>query len=170
MENVPVHGTEATAGRRAGLEQPKSSSKKSGSKKSKLKLIGVSSAVVVVIAIIVLAGLFIYRASTGSTIDSAKFQAVFFTNGQVYFGRLQTLNDSYLKLTDIFYLQTKSTDSTNPQSTTSSTSSDVELVKLGDEIHGPEDSMIINKDQLLFFENLKADGKVTQSILNFKKQ
>lgn len=170
MENVPVHGTEATAGRRAGLEQPKGRPGKGGSKKNKLKMIGISSAVVAVIALIVIAGLFFYRASTGSTIDSTKFQAVFFTNGQVYFGRLQTLNDSYLKLTDIFYLQTKTTDSTNPQSTASSTAPDVELIKLGNEIHGPEDAMIINKDQLLFFENLKPDGKVTQSILNYKKQ
>lgn len=164
MDNVP--GNE----RRSMQEVRAMQSPKRKAKRSKIRIALTSFAVVVVIAVIVLAGLFIYRASTGSTIDSTRFQAVFFTNGQVYFGKLQTVNDTYLKLTDIFYLQTKTTDSKNPQETTSSTSNDVELVKLGSEIHGPEDSMIINKDQILFFENLKSDGKVSQSITQYKAQ
>ncbi|MDB5162444.1 MAG: hypothetical protein JWO54_241 [Candidatus Saccharibacteria bacterium] len=105
-----------------------------------------------------------------SAIDTKKYQAVFFTNGQVYFGKLSTLNDENLKLTDIFYLQTKSTDATdtNPQQT-SSDQSDVQLIKLGSEIHGPEDAMVISKDQVLFYENLKTDGKVANSISEYKK-
>lgn len=107
------------------------------------------------------------HATVAAGIDTSKYQAVFFTNGQVYFGKLQTLNNDYLKLTDIFYLQTQSTssktDSTNPQST-SSDSSSVQLIKLGNEVHSPEDQMIISRDQVLFYENLKSDGKVSQSI------
>ena len=41
--------------------------------------------------------------------------------------------------------------------------------KLGQEIHGPEDEMIISKDHVLFYENLKSDGKVSQSIEQYKK-
>lgn len=104
-------------------------------------------------------------ATTG--IDTSKYQAVFFTNGQVYFGKLQAFNGDYLKLTDIFYLQTQSNSSTagstNPQ-TSSTDSSSVQLIKLGSEVHGPEDAMMIAKDQVLFYENLKPDGKVAQSI------
>jgi hypothetical protein len=108
--------------------------------------------------------------STATAIDTSKYQAVFFTNGQVYFGKLQSFNDQYLKLTDIFYLQAQSTDSTkdaNPQST-SSDQNNVQLIKLGNEVHGPEDQMVISKDQVLFFENLKPDGKVAQSIEKYK--
>jgi hypothetical protein len=105
------------------------------------------------------------NATTG--IDTSKYQAVFFTNGQVYFGKLQAFNSDYLKLTDIFYLQTQSSSaaagSTNPQ-TSSTDSSSVQLIKLGSEVHGPEDAMMIAKDQVLFYENLKPDGKVAQSI------
>jgi hypothetical protein len=102
-------------------------------------------------------------------IDKSKYQAVFFTNGQVYFGKLTPVSNEYMKLTDIYYLQTKSTDATdaNPQQTSSD--SDVQLIKLGSEIHGPEDEMILSKDQLLFYENLKTDGKVAQSIESYKR-
>ncbi|HEY8886578.1 MAG TPA: hypothetical protein VIM31_03730 [Candidatus Microsaccharimonas sp.] len=107
------------------------------------------------------------HATAMTGIDSSKYQAIFFTNGQVYFGKLQSFNDNYMKLTDIFYLQTQSststTGSTNPQ-TSSSDTSNVQLIKLGSEVHGPEDAMMIAKDQVLFYENLKADGKVAQSI------
>jgi hypothetical protein len=94
---------------------------------------------------------------------------VFFTNGQVYFGKLQSFNSGYLKLTNIFYLQSQSSSDTssNPQATAKDQSGNVQLIKLGDEIHGPEDEMIISKDQVLFYENLKAGGKVAQSIKKF---
>ena len=109
--------------------------------------------------------------SSNTAIQADKYQAVFFTNGQVYFGKLHTFHNGYLRLTDIYYLQTQnatSTDSKNPQQTTTD-QSNVQLIKLGDEIHGPQDEMIISKDQVLFYENLKSDGKVAQSITKYKK-
>ncbi len=110
------------------------------------------------------------RIQTGATgIEASKYQAVFFTNGQVYFGKLHAMNSQYMKLTNIFYLQTQSGDATgsaNPQKTTSD-KGNVQLIKLGDEIHGPEDEMIISKDQVLFFENLKTNGKVAQTIAKY---
>jgi hypothetical protein len=108
--------------------------------------------------------------STG--IDSDKYQAVFFTNGQVYFGKLHNLNQQYLKLTDIYYIQktdaTTGDSSENPQKS-SSDQADVQLIKLGQELHGPEDAMVINRDQVLFYENLKSDGKVAETIAKDKK-
>lgn len=125
---------------------------------------------IVVVILLVVGGWWAWSAahsqSASTAIDSSKYQAVFFTNGQVYFGKLQGFNSDYLKLTDIFYLQTQSTDSSssNPQKTTTDQNSNVQLIKLGDEIHGPEDEMILSKQQVLFYENLKPDGKVAQSI------
>jgi hypothetical protein len=132
--------------------------------------------VIIVVAIILIAvgGWFAYTKVQNSAtgINTNEYQAVFFTNGQVYFGKLQSFNSQYLKLTDIFYLQaqssTSSTDSTNPQSTSSDQSDNVQLIKLGNEVHGPEDEMVIARDQVLFYENLKPDGKVAQSIAKYK--
>ena len=141
--------------------------------KSKKKIFIVAGAVLaVVLAIAICVSL--WKGMQGGTtgIDDSKYQAVFFTNGQVYFGKLQRFNDDYMKLKDVYYLQTQSseeTDSKNPQQT-SNDQGGTTLIKLGDEIHGPEDEMVVSKDQVLFFENLKKDGKVSQSIEKFKKQ
>ncbi len=127
--------------------------------------------IVIVVAGVFLGYMMLRGASTTAHIDGGKYQAVFFTNGQVYFGKLTTLSGGYMKLSDIYYLQTKADDaSDNPQETAANTANDVELVKLGSEIHGPEDEMIINQDQVLFFENLKGDSRVSQSIQSYKDQ
>jgi hypothetical protein len=40
----------------------------------------------------------------------------------------------------------------------------LQLVKLGSELHGPEDSMYVAKDKVLFWENIKDDSQVMQAI------
>ncbi len=109
--------------------------------------------------------------NAATAIDESKYQAVFFTNGQVYFGKLKSFNSGYMKLTDIFYLQTQKSGDSDSESLQETTSdqNNVQLIKLGEEIHAPEDQMIISKDQILFYENLKADGKVAQSIEKYKE-
>ena len=162
----PVHEAPRAVQQPAAIHHA-SKTKKSSKKRFTLPLI--------IIAIIVLGvlGWFAWSKmhSAGPAIDSGKYQAVFFTNGQVYFGKLQQAGSEYMKLTEIYYLQTQAgaaTDANNPQTTTND-QSNVQLIKLGDEIHGPEDQMIISKDQVLFYENLKADGKVAKSIDQYKK-
>jgi hypothetical protein len=168
MDNVPVNSNNgASAGRHATESVPMHRKAK---RRGFRKLFIISVSVIVIIAIAVTAFLAVYRSNTSTVIDSSKYQAVFFTNGQVYFGKLQTLNGSFMRLTDIFYLQTKTADPTNPQKTSTATTPDVQLIKLGDEIHGPTDEMVINDSQVLFFENLKPDGKVSQSITAYQSK
>lgn len=143
-------------------------------KKSKQKLIAIGVGVVLAVVVVLFSGWFFYRSSTAATIDSGKYQAVFFTNGQVYFGKLNQVNANYFKLTDVFYIQAQEADtdtanSENPQET-SNNSTDIRLIKLGSEVHGPDDEMIISKDQVLFFENLKKDGKVSDSITKYNAE
>lgn len=191
MDSVPVRVNPPASEGRHATDQSGASARVNGSghtgtggrpgphhgkqKRSKLRLILLATGAVLILGALVLSGLFVYRASTAATIDSSRYQAVFFTNGQVYFGKLKTVNGAYMKLTDIFYLQAQTktadaADSKNPQETTSQQTSDVQLVKLGNEVHGPDDEMIISKDQILFFENLKKDGKVTDSITKYQSQ
>lgn len=93
-------------------------------------------------------------------IDRNKRQAVFLTNGQVYFGYLREVNREYVKLTDTYYLQVaQPLQPSQPQQ-------QISLVKLGNEIHGPEDDMYIPKSQIIFWENLKNDSPVVQTIKN----
>lgn len=124
---------------------------------------------IVIVAIVVLGGLAWWATSMmkgGSGIMSDRYQAVFLTNNQVYFGKLSNVDSQYVDLTDIYYLQVQQsvqpTDGkdTNPQ---------VSLAKLGSELHGPENHMRINRDQILFWENLKDDGKVVDAIKKNQK-
>jgi hypothetical protein len=42
------------------------------------------------------------------------------------------------------------------------------LVKLGEELHGPEDEMVINNEHIIFTERLKADSQVVSAIAEHK--
>lgn len=135
---------------------------------------------IIIILLIVAAGIWWGVAgrsgSSMSQVNSKEYQAVFLTNGQVYFGKLVAYNHSYLKLTDIYYLQVQQNvqptgNSTNSSSSSSSSSNgNAQLVKLGNELHGPEDQMFIPPDQVLFWENLKSSGKVAQAITQYQNQ
>lgn len=98
-------------------------------------------------------------------VDSSEFQAVFLSSGQAYFGKLESVNDNYVKLTDVFYLNGNG----NVQSDTSSNTA-TSLVKLGCELHGPEDEMVISRDKVNFWENMKPSSHVAQAISTFEKQ
>ena len=106
--------------------------------------------------------------SESELIKKDKYQAVFLsdTSGQVYFGKLKSLNAKYYQLTDIFYV--KVDNAVQPDKTNTS-SQNISLAKLGNELHGPEDSMYISRDKVLFWENLKDDGQVVKAITEYKK-
>ena len=97
---------------------------------------------------------------------SGDWQAVFLTNGQVYFGKLSGTNSDWTTLKNIYYLQVQQQVQPKDDKTQQP---NVTLVKLGNELHGPADEMKINKDQILFWENLKSDGKVVQAIDKYIK-
>ena len=149
-----------------------SNKKNQGAKKKRLKKVVLAILGVIVLSALTFGCLWFTRLQTAAiNINESEYQAIFLTNGQVYFGKLHDFSKENYKLNDIFYLQTKTatTDSSNPQKTTAAETADVQLIKLGSEIHGPEDQMIINKDQVLFFENIRNDGKVAKSIQEYKK-
>ena len=82
------------------------------------------------------------------------------SNNQVYFGRLSNYNKGYAVLKKVFYL--RAAEPPQPQ-----TGATLNLVKLGEELHGPEDEMFIPKNKIMFWENMKNDSQVSQTINNF---
>lgn len=174
MEDVPVRvNNPAPATRPVAPAGHGARAPQKPKKNRKWKQIATIIAPLLIVLAFVVGAWFMYQSSTSAHIDKNKYQAVFFTNGQVYFGKLDKLSGGYFKLSDIFYLQANSTDdgeSANPQETATQDPSDVQLIKLGSEVHGPEDEMIMSKDQILFFENLKNDGTVTETIKQYQSQ
>ena len=91
-------------------------------------------------------------------IDPNAYQAVFLTNDQIYFGHLKNISSDYLILSDVYYAKVDESGAGR-------------LVKLGaGEPHGPRDQMIINQDQVLFWENLNPDSPVVKTIQNIQLQ
>lgn len=138
-------------------------------------------AVVVIVVLAVLGFLFRDKLGMGASTAKAKlsgYDAVFLTNGQVYFGKISDARDQYVVLKDIYYLQVNQQlqsgqQGQNQQQQQQQQQSDqqpqLSLVKLGNELHGPDDTMHINRDQILFYEDLKADGRVAQAIAEYQK-
>ncbi len=107
----------------------------------------------------------------GKFVNSKQMQAVFLNGGQVYFGRINDLNNNYLRMSDIYYLRVNQTVQPDQQnSNQAANQNDISLVKLGCELHGPQDQMLINREQIIFWENLKDDGQVAKAVAEYKKQ
>jgi hypothetical protein len=115
--------------------------------------------------------------------ETGAWHAVFLTNGQVYFGQLSDPEAQFATLNDVYYLQlqqaptpapTPQVDSENPDAGAQVIEApapqppQLTLIKFGTELHGPQDFMRINRDHILFWEELKADSQVVQAIVNYK--
>lgn len=121
-----------------------------------------------ILAVAVTALFYFGRDREAHYVDNEKVQAVFLTNGQVYFGKIRAIKQGYVDLRDIYYLNSQS----QPDSTGSTTNqpTSFSLVKLGCELHGPVDQMIVNREQVSFWENLGTEGKVAKAIEEWRSQ
>ncbi len=100
-----------------------------------------------------------------------KYQAVFLTSGQVYFGKVDHKTGKYVVLSDIFYLRVNQALQPPKEGEESAANQpNLSLIKLGNELHGPVDKMEINRDQILFIEDLKDDSRVVEAIKDYKKK
>lgn len=130
--------------------------------------------VLIIVLLIILAGLFVVSKVTGWNIlglnksnGIGEWQAVFLSNGQVYFGQSDEEESDTVILKDIYYLQV--TKGLQPAEG-STEQNELSLVKLGNELHGPEDQMRINREHILFVEDLRPDGKVVRAIQRYKEE
>lgn len=123
-----------------------------------------------IIAVIILLACYFFGAQFSMSMKTKGYQAVFLANGQVYFGKL-TASSGWLKLTDIFYLQTSQPlQQTSGSALVNDPNQNIQLVKLGSELHGPMDEMYIGRKEVLFWENIKDDSKVVDAINKYKGQ
>ena len=90
-------------------------------------------------------------------IDEDTTQAVHLSDGRVYFGDIGFRGDSVV-INGAYYV-----DDADAAATKAS------LVKHGTEGYGPEGTIIVNSEQVLFWENLKDNSIVTQTISDNKK-
>jgi hypothetical protein len=143
------------------------------SKKTRGKGMRALSAVLLLAVAILIAFIPLYIVTSSNKGESSylqdeKFQAVFLEGGQVYFGKIQSINDDFMTMNNIYYLRVN--EQVQPDTTDAAGQQDISLAKLGCELHGPDDEMVITRSQVSFWENLKDDGQVTKAINEFVKQ
>jgi hypothetical protein len=124
-------------------------------------------AVVVVFALLAVgAAKYSFHKREIQKIDPNSYQLVQIAGTQSYIGHLKfSGHGKDAVLSDVYYVQQTpaATDTKN-----AATDPGFALRKLGGEIHGPEDIMHLNWQNVLFWENLKADSKVVQGIAQDK--
>ena len=110
---------------------------------------------------ILLVGSALIATTFGSPVKSNQYQAVFLTNGEVYFGKITNNNlQQKIVLEDVYYLRAANALDQN----SGQTAPQLNLIKLGEELHGPEDVIFIPIESVIYWENLREDGEVTQAI------
>jgi hypothetical protein len=146
------------------------STKRAKSDTDKVTRIVFSAVSLLVAILLVFVAVTVYSSNKNTQsgfVDKSKLQAVFLNTGQVYFGKISTLNNKYFVVKDIYYLQTSSGAAST---TAAAANTSVSLVKLGCELHEPYDQMVINADQVTFWENLQDNGQVAKAVTTFTKQ
>lgn len=124
-------------------------------------------AVLIIAVVVIMWGFKLLSNNKMAEVSSKNWQAVFLTNGQVYFGKVSSVSNKTIVLNDIYYLQvvTKPLQTTDQGTAASAeTQQELTLIKLGNELHGPTDRMVINSSQVLLTEILKTDSRVVEAI------
>ncbi|HUD06334.1 MAG TPA: hypothetical protein VMR34_00455 [Candidatus Saccharimonadales bacterium] len=119
-----------------------------------LLLLGIAAIVVMTIAFLAV-GRYVYGENT--YVNKNEYQAVFVnvtgsSGGQAYFGHISSISPSYIVLTGVFYLQP------------GASANQFTLNNLSCTLYGPEDTMVINRAQVDFWENITSGSQVAKNI------
>ena len=92
------------------------------------------------------------------SLGHSTYQAVFLSNGQVFFGRYYDRIGPYVKVVQPYYIQ-QTGDQNDP-----SNPPQQKIVRRGDELHGPSPQMLVPRTSVLFVEDLAETSPVAQFI------
>ncbi|MBL7141480.1 hypothetical protein ISS21_00015 [Patescibacteria group bacterium] len=132
--------------------------------KPKKKNIGGKKGVaLLIVGIIILVIIIVFLVLTifVSPIKGGAWYGVFLTNGRTYFGHIVKQNSQVVVLKDVYYLQVQQLAPTEEEQ---QPQSQLSLVNVADELHGPESEMQISRTHILYIQKLKEDSQVAMTI------
>ncbi len=142
-----------------GVDLPDRPSKSKKFKKMNVKTLSATLAVLTgLLIILVVVALLIYKSNSESSyVNTSTYQSVDVrvsasTGDQVYFGKIASMNSNYMVLNDVFYLQP------------GATSNQFNLNSLTCTLSDPENQIIINRAQVVLWENLSSKSQVVTDI------
>ena len=92
------------------------------------------------------------------SIGRSSYQAVFLSNGQVFFGRYYDRIGPYVKIVSPYYIQSSGSPS-DPNDPPQQ-----RIVRRGDELHAPLPQMLVPRTSVLFVEDVADTSPVAQFI------
>lgn len=132
---------------------------------SKKHLIVIALAVVVALVAMVI---IVMAARPMQRIDTSTYQAVYLVNGQAYFGKLQNTTGQFLVMKTPYTMQDVQTppqeDANAETKETSEPVANTTLIKVSGQVYGPEESIALKAEQVIFWQNLRDDSKVSQAL------
>ena len=98
-----------------------------------------------------------------------KWYMVTLNDGDIFFGQISDIYANPVVIKKVYYdygqLQAKEEKS----NTTANEAGNLQLVKMGKEIYGPDGSRIAYQTQIKYMDTLKNDSKVLKAILEYEK-
>lgn len=98
--------------------------------------------------------------SMTETGDISDYWAVSLDTDQVFYGKLKKGNP-YLEIRDAFYYQ---------PGIRAASQGNIRIIKVGTELHGPEDRVMINKTHVVMTQQLTSESKIVQAIQQYLRQ
>lgn len=124
---------------------------------------GKKSVTLLVVGIIILVAIIVFLVLTifVSPNKEGSWSAVSLINGRTYFGQITRQNSEVINLENVHYLQMQQVPA---QEEGQEPESQLSLMSIKEELHSPVGEMQINRDQVLFIQELKSDSQVVATI------
>lgn len=122
--------------------------------------------VVLVLAIVLVAAVIVwwFTLRPVSQVDKDKYQIVYMTTGQAYFGKLVSTSGDFFVLENVYVTQADDLPADATEAQKQAIEENTSLVKVTNQVYGPDDQMQLRASNVLFWQNLSEDSKVAQAI------
>lgn len=89
-------------------------------------------------------------------VDKSRYQAVILSNDKVYFGQISAKSSEFYELKNAFFLrETREGEEGEPVRA---------LLPVNREIHAPDNTMLIRREEVVLIENLAKDSPLLKEI------
>ena len=106
-------------------------------------------------------GMVACKGANGTSASSGEpYFALTLTSGSLFFGHIIKQDNQYITLKDVYYLQR----TPPPAGSKKDEGPGLTLVKQENDPYGPKNQLIVNREHLLLYQELRDDSKVVEVI------
>lgn len=99
-----------------------------------------------------------------SQVNQDGYQIVYMTTGQAYFGKLVSTSGEFFVLENVYVTQAQDLPENASDQQKQATEANTSLIKVTNQVYGPDDQMQLRADNVLFWQNLSDASKVSEAI------